>query len=322
MGKDKRKEQEDDGGKVAKKQRTEEEDDEPVVLTEEEKAAKKAKKEAKRLRKLQKREEQSAVDTEEVVVHETEEEDAKPEKKAKKDKKKDKGDKGMKTVVEEVLQAAAAAAKKTVVTSSGSGGVNHYVEHKTTKAMTTDEVDKFRSDQGIVVYPEEDSNSYKPMTTFSCLDSSLQDFCPNINAYLKRKAFTKPTAIQAQCWPPLLSGRDVIGIAMTGSGKTLTFLIPAILKISKAGLKGAPSGVPTPRVLVVAPTRELAMQSHQVVDEVGGLKGVCIYGGVPKPQQKADLRAGAEVTPLISHRLYDLQVTPLISYLSYIYPLL
>ena len=42
--------------------------------------------------------------------------------------------------------------------------------------------------------------------------------------------------------------------------------------------------------------RELAMQSHQVVLDVGGLKSVCIYGGVPKPQQKADLRAGAEVS--------------------------
>ena len=42
-------------------------------------------------------------------------------------------------------------------------------------------------------------------------------------------------------------------------------------------------------------SRELAMQSHQVVLDVGGLKSVCIYGGVPKPQQKADLRAGAEV---------------------------
>ena len=306
MGKEKRKEQEGDGGKDAKKQRKEEEDDEPV-LSAEEKAAKKARKEAKRLRKLQKRE-QSAADTAEESVQcadETEQDEAKPEKKAKKDKKKDKG---MKTVVEEVLQAAAAAAatKKTAATSSGSGGVNHYVEHKTTKSMTTDEMDTFRSDQGIIVYPQEDSDAFKPMTSFACLDSSLQDFCPNVNAYLKRKAFTKPTAIQAQCWPPLLSGRDVIGIAMTGSGKTLTFLIPAILKISKAGLKGAPSGVPTPRVLVVAPTRELAMQSHQVVDEVGGLKGVCIYGGVPKPQQKADLRAGAEVIPLISHLLHAL----------------
>jgi superfamily II DNA/RNA helicase len=117
---------------------------------------------------------------------------------------------------------------------------------------------------GIQVYPEDDATRFKPMTSFACLDSSLQHYCPNVNAYLKKKAFTKPSAIQAQCWPPLLSGRDVIGIASTGSGKTLTFLIPAILKIFKAGAKPPPSGVPTPRVLVVAPTRELAMQSHQV----------------------------------------------------------
>jgi superfamily II DNA/RNA helicase len=48
-------------------------------------------------------------------------------------------------------------------------------------------------------------------------------------------------------------------------------------------------------MLIVAPTRELAMQSHQVVEDLAVIKGVCIYGGVPKPQQKADLRAGAGI---------------------------
>jgi ATP-dependent RNA helicase DBP3 len=48
-------------------------------------------------------------------------------------------------------------------------------------------------------------------------------------------------------------------------------------------------GKPSPRVLIIAPTRELAMQSHQVVLDVGGPKGVCIYGGVPKPSQKVFL---------------------------------
>jgi DEAD/DEAH box helicase len=52
--------------------------------------------------------------------------------------------------------------------------------------------------------------------------------------------------------------------------------------------------------------RELAMQSHQVVLDVGGIKSVCIYGGVPKPQQKADLRAGAEVVVATPGRLLDL----------------
>ena len=52
--------------------------------------------------------------------------------------------------------------------------------------------------------------------------------------------------------------------------------------------------------------RELAMQSHQVVVDVGGLKSVCIYGGVPKPQQKADLKAGAEVVVATPGRLLDL----------------
>jgi ATP-dependent RNA helicase DBP3 len=110
----------------------------------------------------------------------------------------------------------------------------------------------------------------------------------------------------------LLSGRDVIGIAQTGSGKTLTFLIPAMLKLSHIAAKSKGEGVPVqgsvprPKMLIVAPTRELAMQSHQVVVEMGGPKGVCIYGGVPKGPQKSELSNGAEIVVATPGRLLDL----------------
>lgn len=55
------------------------------------------------------------------------------------------------------------------------------------------------------------------------------------------------------------------------------------------------TAIPSPRVLIIAPTRELAMQSHQTVTDIGASKGVCIYGGVSKQQQKADLRAGTSI---------------------------
>lgn len=96
------------------------------------------------------------------------------------------------------------------------------------------------------------------------------------------------------------------GIARTGSGKTLAFLVPALLKIAKLGPRGFTKGPPRPRVLIVAPTRELALQSHDVVQAVGGVKGVCIYGGVPKPVQKNELRAGADVVVATPGRLLDL----------------
>lgn len=68
------------------------------------------------------------------------------------------------------------------------------------------------------------------------------------------------------------------------------------------------NSTPRPRMLILAPTRELAMQSHQVVLEVGSAKGVCIYGGVPKPAQKAELRAngGVDVVVATPGRLEDL----------------
>ena len=140
-----------------------------------------------------------------------------------------------------------------------------------------------------------------------------------------------------------MSGRDVIGIAATGSGKTLAFLVPALLKLAHmAAEKKAGGGVtgkgrvPQPKVLIIAPTRylivhtlniytcihtytrsvqlncvlfcrELAMQSHQVAGEVGGpFQSVCIYGGVPKPAQKRDLSAGAEIVVATPGRLLDL----------------
>ncbi len=119
--------------------------------------------------------------------------------------------------------------------------------------------------------------------------------------------------LQAQCWPPLLAGKDVIGIAATGSGKTLTFLIPVLLKLARIRALGgggsSSSGkgkLPAPKVLIIAPTRELAMQSHQVVVDVKGPKGVCIYGGVPKHSQRAELNAGAEIVVATPGRLLDL----------------
>ena len=88
--------------------------------------------------------------------------------------------------------------------------------------------------------------------------------------------FAAPTPIQAQCWPPLIAGRDTIGVAKTGSGKTLAFFLPLLEKL----LGKKRSGV---RVLILAPTRELAMQSEEVCKAAGGACGVgsvCIYGGL------------------------------------------
>ena len=106
--------------------------------------------------------------------------------------------------------------------------------------------------------------------------------------------FTTPTPIQACSWPALLAGRDVVGIAETGSGKTLAFGVPALNHLS-ARLGGSKKGLKMKGnvgVLVLAPTRELAQQSHDNLNLAGkamGIESTCIFGGVPKDPQTRDL---------------------------------
>jgi ATP-dependent RNA helicase DBP3 len=116
------------------------------------------------------------------------------------------------------------------------------------------------------------------------------------------KQFANPTPIQACSWPALLDGRDVVGIAETGSGKTLAFGIPALnhLQNKASGTGGAGAGGKGKKgkgksaigVLVLAPTRELAMQSHENLEKAGktlGIESICIYGGVSKQDQYREL---------------------------------
>jgi ATP-dependent RNA helicase DBP3 len=106
--------------------------------------------------------------------------------------------------------------------------------------------------------------------------------------------FQKPSPIQAQSWPLLMATkngrkRDVVGIAETGSGKTLAFAIPALSSMVNSKQEKRRS----PRMLVLAPTRELAMQSDVVLQEFGavtGLRSLVVYGGVPKYTQLAELK--------------------------------
>ena len=106
--------------------------------------------------------------------------------------------------------------------------------------------------------------------------------------------FTSPTPIQACSWPALLAGRDVVGIAETGSGKTLAFGVPALNHLS-ARLGGEKKGLKMKGnvgVLVLAPTRELAQQSHDNLNLAGkamNIESTCIFGGVPKDPQTRDL---------------------------------
>jgi ATP-dependent RNA helicase RhlE len=116
---------------------------------------------------------------------------------------------------------------------------------------------------------------------------------------LARAGFEQPTPIQAQAIPPALAGRDVIGTAATGTGKTAAFLLPIIERLA---------GKPGTRALVLAPTRELAIQIGEELERFGKarhVRGAVVIGGVGMGQQAQAFRDGREVIVATPGRLVD-----------------
>lgn len=114
------------------------------------------------------------------------------------------------------------------------------------------------------------------------------------------------TSIQSQAIPAIMSGRDVIGVAKTGSGKTIAFLIPMFRHIKDQRPLENMEG---PVGLIMTPTRELATQIHKDCKpflKALGLRAVCAYGGAPIKDQIADLKRGAEIIVCTPGRMIDL----------------
>jgi ATP-dependent RNA helicase RhlE len=125
---------------------------------------------------------------------------------------------------------------------------------------------------------------------------------PRIDAGIKAVGYKTPTPIQHQAIPVVLEGRDVLGLAQTGTGKTAAFLLPILQRLTKGPLRRV-------RVLIVAPTRELAEQTHQMSIDLGKktqVRSVTVYGGVSRSRQVAALRRGAEIVVACPGRLLDL----------------
>jgi superfamily II DNA/RNA helicase len=129
--------------------------------------------------------------------------------------------------------------------------------------------------------------------------------------YFTLKGIDQPTVVQKQCWPALLAGANVLGIAPTGSGKTLAYALPAIHHINSQSVKMTNNRV-QPSVLILVPTRELAIQVQAVLKGFKGLAKVnagILYGGQDKEQQVDALRsAGNALKVLVATpgRLIDL----------------
>lgn len=173
-----------------------------------------------------------------------------------------------------------------------------YKEDPAVAVRSAAEVDSFRQQYQITV---QGRDVPKPVTSFD--EAGFPGYVMN---EVKAQGFEKPTSIQAQGWPMALSGRDVVGIAETGSGKTLTYCLPAIVHINAQPLLAPGDG---PIVLILAPTRELAVQIQQEISKFGRssrIRNTCVYGGVPKGQQIRDLTRGVEVCIATPGRLIDM----------------
>nr|CCC93805.1 putative ATP-dependent DEAD/H RNA helicase HEL64 [Trypanosoma congolense IL3000] len=140
-----------------------------------------------------------------------------------------------------------------------------------------------------------------PMTSFDHLRGIVPPYILN---KLLSQSFTAPTPVQAQAWPILLSGRDLVGVAKTGSGKTLGFMVPALAHIAMQEPLRRGDG---PMVVVLAPTRELAQQIEQETKKVlpGDVYCGCVYGGAPKGPQLGILRNGVHILVATPGRLID-----------------
>ncbi len=131
---------------------------------------------------------------------------------------------------------------------------------------------------------------------------------PEILRAITEAGYTTPTPIQAQAIPEVLAGHDIMGGAQTGTGKTAGFGLPILEKLSAhANVSPSPARHPV-RALILAPTRELAIQVEESIREYGkhtNLRSTCVYGGVDIRQQLPIVRGGVEILVATPGRLLD-----------------
>jgi superfamily II DNA/RNA helicase len=155
-----------------------------------------------------------------------------------------------------------------------------------------EDVDAYRKEHQITLTPE--TMAYKPLQTFEEADfpQDIMDYC---------KDFAKPTPIQSQCWPIIAARQDLIGISQTGSGKTITFLFPSIVRMRQSPPQKHPF------MLIMAPTRELVLQIQSVCSKFAptGLRSVSVYGGTGRREQRKALLNGTQVVVATPGRLID-----------------
>lgn len=270
------KEKKDKKDKKAKKEKKEKKDkDSSADVSDEDKAAKKAAKKARKeeKRRLKEAKKQQDQDDESSDAPAAVEEEPKKSKKEK-------------------------PAKSSTIASKPSEANASYVQTDVLTNLPQADIDAFLATNQIsVTDPKAGFPALRPILEFAQLPPSellSQKKSPFAN-------YKAPTPIQAASWPFTLSGRDVVGVAETGSGKTMAFALPCVQAVAAVGKRGT-------KAVIVSPTRELAMQTHEQLSALAALlrlKCVCLYGGSSKDDQRALISRGADIIVATPGRLKD-----------------
>ncbi|KAK9425615.1 putative ATP-dependent RNA helicase dbp3 [Seiridium unicorne] len=261
----------------------------------------KKKKKDKKEKKAKKRSAEEVVDSQDVEAEPAKEKKPKKEKKEKKDKK-EKRDKKVQAEESDDSPAAANGNDNGPVVGATNGHTvtsGKYEQTLALSAVPESEITSFLTEKTITITDPLSSMNLRPITKF--------DYLPPTTLMSKNPfgSFKAPTPIQAASWPFGLGGRDIVGVAETGSGKTIAFglpLIEAVLAMPKPA-----KGAGRIRAVVVSPTRELAMQTNEELarlSEMVGLKTVCVYGGASKDDQRVLLKK-ADIIVATPGRLKD-----------------
>ncbi|CAB3227207.1 unnamed protein product [Arctia plantaginis] len=183
-----------------------------------------------------------------------------------------------------------------------------YQEDPVVANMSPDEVKRWRlANNNITVKRTfDDKPDLRPIPNPVVTFEQAFQHHPEILEEIYKQGFKQPSPIQSQAWPILLRGDDLIGIAQTGTGKTLAFLLPALIHIEGQTIPRDQREGPT--VLVMAPTRELALQIDKEVSkyQYRGIKSVCLYGGGNRKEQIRELSEGVDIVIATPGRLNDL----------------
>src|SRR5215211_5694957 len=148
-----------------------------------------------------------------------------------------------------------------------------------------------------------DAPIHEPASTFDEAAFLKLGLAPSLVASVSALGYEEPTDIQREAIPPLLAGRDVLGQAATGTGKTAAFALPMLQAIGASEDDGR-----VVRGLVLVPTRELAMQVAEAVHKYGrqlGVRVLPIYGGQAMQQQLRALKRGVDVVVATPGRALD-----------------